>query len=83
MTFILKIIHILLYCGDDSGARTCCSNFGLNSGPIHTSRVFCLGYETTFNQCSITGTYSPNGRLPLSNVGVECQQGECLYEIDY
>ena len=62
--------------GNKSGAiaSTCC----VDSGPVRTSRVVCLGSEANFTQCSVS--YSPRPGISLSHVGVECRPGECLLD---
>ena len=54
----------------------CCSYYGEGSGAIHIQQVNCSGSERSITSC----TYVDDTVLTshTQDVGVECQQGQCV-----
>ena len=54
----------------------CCGYYGEGSGAIHIRQVTCSGSEEDISSC----TYINNTDVTIhaQDVGVECQQGQCV-----
>ena len=52
------------------------AQFGIGTGPVGWSYVYCKGWETTIHDCT-RSTYPSFTCYPQYTVGVTCKEGKC------